>query len=198
MADDDEERPQDPHVERLRPDPSQPPQQARTLVGFFGDSDRPGMRRLYFTEALDSYAEFRTDDVLSLVPVPAEQAPFPGHQVTKVMLRRDATVDYTYTHTPKPVDEFDLDAQFSSSPITPFLPRPTSPTVCLVASGCNELCVLTLLTCTCDTQCGQPTCTCNTQCGQPTCAQTCTCNTQCGQQTCVQTDPACTKSPCCP
>jgi hypothetical protein len=37
---------QSPFVERLRPDPSQPPQGVSVLEGLLGDSDRPGFRRL--------------------------------------------------------------------------------------------------------------------------------------------------------
>jgi hypothetical protein len=33
---------QDPYVERLRPDPSQPPERVRVLEGLLGDSDREG------------------------------------------------------------------------------------------------------------------------------------------------------------
>jgi hypothetical protein len=47
---------QDPHVERLRPDPSQPPQRVIVLQGLLGHSDRPGYQRLYFTPELDYYA----------------------------------------------------------------------------------------------------------------------------------------------
>src|SRR5687767_8411200 len=52
MADDEspdqnaEKRPQDPLVDRLRPDPSQPPEPTRTLQGLLGDSDRSGFRRV--------------------------------------------------------------------------------------------------------------------------------------------------------
>lgn len=108
------ERAQDPLVDRLRPDPAQPATPARVLLGFFGDSDRPGFRRLYFTIELDSYAEFRIDDVLGVDDIPADQQPFVGDEATRVWIRRDATIDYTRTHTPRPVDEFDLDVRLAS------------------------------------------------------------------------------------
>ena len=55
---------QDHFVERRRPDPSQPPEPVRELVGFLGDSDREGYLRLSFTRELDYYAEFRAEDVV--------------------------------------------------------------------------------------------------------------------------------------
>src|SRR3712207_4517435 len=55
---------QDPYVEKLRPDPSQPPEAVRILEGFLGESDREGYRRLYFTRELDYYMEFRAEDVV--------------------------------------------------------------------------------------------------------------------------------------
>ena len=106
------DRAQDPIVGRLRPDPAQPPQPTLTMSGFLGDSDRPGFRRLYFTRDLDYYAEFRTDDVLTITTIPADRDPFRGEEATRLTLRRDATVEYTRTRTARPLDEFDLDIQF--------------------------------------------------------------------------------------
>jgi hypothetical protein len=102
-----EEHPQDPLVERLRPDPSQPPQAVLTLAGLLGDSDRPGFRRLYFTRDLDYYAEFQTEDVLDIASIPAEQPPFLGHDATRVTLKRAATIEYTRVRSPRAIDEFD-------------------------------------------------------------------------------------------
>lgn len=193
MPDDAADRPQDPHVERLRPDPAQPAQQTVVLVGFLGDSDRPGRRRLYFTEQLDYYAEFRTDDVVSLNPVSAEESPFPGHEGTEVILKRDATIEYTHTRTPRPVDEFDLDVRLGSAGTAAALPFPTRATCDTCRTDCfGRTCDTCLRTCdTCQTQCNQATCaptcaTCATRCNQATCAPTCaTCATQCNQATCV-------------
>jgi len=104
-----EERPQDPLVERLRPDPAEPPQRVITHSGLLGNSDRPGYQRLYFNRALDHYAEFRTDDVVHTEPIPPDQPPFLGEQATRVTLKRDATIDYTRSRRARPLDEFDLD-----------------------------------------------------------------------------------------
>ena len=46
------DRPQDPIVTSLRPDPAQPPEPVLRMSGFLGDSDRPGFRRLYFTRSV--------------------------------------------------------------------------------------------------------------------------------------------------
>src|SRR5688500_4934797 len=105
------DRPQDPLVERLRPDPSQPPEPVRILKGLLGDSDRPGFRRLYFTSGLDVYAEFRSDDVLTTTPIASDQPPFLGEEATGVTLRADAPVDFTQSHRAAAVDEFDLDVR---------------------------------------------------------------------------------------
>src|SRR5215217_2068508 len=104
---------QDPFVQRLRPDPSQPPEPVRILEGLLGDSDREGYKRLYSDRELDYYAEFRTEDVLFREPIPSEQAPLVGYEATRVGIRRDATVEYTRVRTPKPVDEFDLDVRLA-------------------------------------------------------------------------------------
>lgn len=106
-------RPQDPIVARRRPDPAQPPEPSLRMLGFLGDSDRPGFRRLYFTRDLDYYAEFRADDAVDIEAIPAEQPPFRGDEATRLTLRRDATVEYTRVRTGRPLDEFDLDVRLS-------------------------------------------------------------------------------------
>jgi hypothetical protein len=105
---------QDPYVEKVRPDPSQPPEAVRILEGFMGESDREGYRRLYFTHELDYYTEFRVGDVVFSETIPPDQPPFLGQQATRVGLRRDATVEYARTRAPRPVDEFDLDVRFGA------------------------------------------------------------------------------------
>jgi hypothetical protein len=100
---------QDPFVERLRPDPSQAPERVRILEGLLGDSDREGYKRLYFTRGLDSYAEFRAEDVVYSESIPPDQSPFLGQQATRVGIRWDATLEFTRARAPRPVDEFDLD-----------------------------------------------------------------------------------------
>jgi hypothetical protein len=108
---DPEDLSQDPFVERMRPDPSEPPEQVRILEGLLGDSDRAGYKRLYFTRELDSYAEFRTEDVVFTEPIPPDQPPFLGEQATRVGIRRDAPVEYTRVRAPRAVDDFDLDVR---------------------------------------------------------------------------------------
>jgi hypothetical protein len=182
------QRAQDPFVERMRPDPSQPSSRVLVIDGLLGDSDRPGYRRLYFTQDLNYYAEFRAEDVLDVVTIPPEQGPFAGLQSSRVTLRREATIETTYVQRAGALDEFDLDVRLgvagSAAWTSPeaFAPPPT-----VIIDGCGTE-VTDCRTCeTCRTRCGQPTCaTCQTRCGQPTCAATCaTCQTQCGQPTCA-------------
>jgi hypothetical protein len=106
---------QDPYVEKLRPDPSQPPEAVRILEGFLGESDREGYRRLYFTRELDYYLEFRAEDVVFTERIPSDQPPFLGQQATRMGIRRDATIEYARTRAPRPVDEFDLDIRLSTA-----------------------------------------------------------------------------------
>jgi hypothetical protein len=185
------DRPQDPRVERLRPDPSQSPQAALTLAGFLGDSDRAGYRRLYFTRSLDSYAEFRAEEVLHVQPIGADEQPFPGEEATRVTLRRDATVEYTRTRVARPLDEFDLDIRLGGRRApAPRLPNQITEETCggaTCACGETSTCWFTCPGCgltseTCD-GCGTDiTCaSCRDTCGGPTCRATC-------QDTCLRTD----------
>jgi hypothetical protein len=201
------DRPQDPLVERLRPDPSEPPTRVMVLEGLLGDSDRPGFRRLYFTRELDHYAEFRTDQALSVEAIPEDRPPWPGQEATRVTLPRDATVDYTRSRVARPLDEFDLDVRLG--PARGFGPGAATweaecpgatwgecPTFVTCVS-CPDTCQITICrgrTCidspTCDIECPTraPTCrrtceTCRTRCD--TCVTCNTCQTQC--DTCVQT-----------
>jgi hypothetical protein len=195
---------QDPHVERLRPDPSEPPTPVRVLQGLLGDSDREGYKRLYFSRELDYYAEFRRNDVVYSEPIAPEQPPFVGLDAKRVGIRRDATIEYTRVRAPRPVDEFDLDIRLGGAPgragALLLGTQATCQTVCEgTCHTCQTLCQDTCVTCetvcqatcqaTCETRCGQATCqatcqTCHTQCLQDTCA---TCRTQCGQATCQAT-----------
>jgi hypothetical protein len=193
-----DDRPQDPLVERRRPDPAQPPERTRTLQGLLGDSDRPGMRRLYFTAELDVYAEFRTEDVVSVADIPADRAPFLGEQATRVELRRDAAIDFTRTRQRRPVDEFDLDVRLAARAGADIGPGGGPATwgeqgcYDTYGFGCQE--TGTIVTFTCVTEYGE-TCgvTCGLTCGQTcvTCGQTCavTCGPTC--VTCVTCSPAC-------
>jgi len=169
------------------------------------------MRRLYFTADLDVYAEFRTEDVVSVTDVPADQAPFLGEQATRVELRRDAAVDFTRTHQRRAVDEFDLDVRIaarSGADVGPGGgPVTWGEAGCYdtYGFGCQETGTIVTFTCateygeTCGVTCGPtcgPTCvTCWQTCGptcQATCAPTCvTCGRTC-RPTCRCTGPACT------
>ena len=110
------EKTQDPRVERLRPDPSRPPQRGRTLAGFWGNSDRDGFRRLYLANDLSAFAEFRVDDVLATFEIPPDQPPFLGEQATRVELREGADIVLTQVRQVTEVDEFDLDIRFGTRP----------------------------------------------------------------------------------
>lgn len=215
-----EERPQDPLVERLRPDPAEPPQRVITHSGLLGNSDRPGYQRLYFNRALDHYAEFRTDDVVHTEPIPPDQPPFLGEQATRVTLKRDATIDYTRSRRARPLDEFDLDIRLwprvaPGQPPVPFTEPwcpetevcPTEGCGTLVTCRCGDTVQITICrgrTCvdvctddTCRTDCGQATCdTCQTRCGQDTCVTCQTCQTQCGQATCATCQTRCGQETC--
>jgi len=183
---DPEERPQDPTVEQLRPDPSQPPQRAQTLNGLWGDSDRPGFRRLYFSTTLSSYAEFRTEDVLTAVEIPPQQPPFLGVQATRVTLRHGTAVDITQSRRIQARDEFDLDVRLRSQALffndgggtdgfnVCLAPATPGDVACDAAGVTPGTCVNTCETC--PTNCGPFTCPCDTHsptvCGV-TCADTC-------------------------
>ncbi|HKE97511.1 MAG TPA: hypothetical protein VKG45_01060 [Actinomycetes bacterium] len=137
------DRPQDEIVSRLRPDPAQPPTAGLTFSGFLGDSDRPGFRRLYFTRDLDSYAEFRVEDVLHVTAVPASAEPFVGDEATRLTLRRDAAIDYTRTRSGRPIDEFDLNIRLADPEVVE--PGGAAPTATL-----QRTCIPTCVGGTCD------------------------------------------------
>ncbi len=126
-----ESRQPDPRVGKYRPDPAQPATPMRSLQGFWGDSDRPGFRRLYFSASLDSYAEFRVADVLDAAEIPPDRSPFPGEQATRVTLRRDAPVDITHSRPAGAVDAFDLDIRVGSRKATHSLPNLSVSDPCL-------------------------------------------------------------------
>lgn len=194
------DRPQDPLVGRLRPEPSRPPERAVILEGALGDSERPGFRRLYFTAELDSFAEFRTDDVLSVADIPPDQPPFLGEPATRVTLRRDAAVDFTRTQRGRPLDEFDLDVRLApAAGLGQDQPQTFGAPGCLetFGFGCHEHgtldtfgigCPIETEACTlrCPTI-GRTCLTCPTRC-QDTCGPTCvtcvtcfTCGGTCGR-----------------
>jgi hypothetical protein len=115
-----EDAPQDPYVARHRTDPGDPPPDpVLAMRGFLGDSDRAGHRRLYFTRDLDYYAEFRWEDVLETTRLGPEVSPFPGEEATRLVLRRDATVEYTQVRTARPLDVYDVDLRFRPDAYAP-------------------------------------------------------------------------------
>jgi len=166
--------PQSPFVGRLKPDPSQPAQRVIDLVGLAGDSDRTGYQRLYLTTKLDYYAEFLVQDVFFSETIPADKSPFAGLEATRVSVRRDATINYTWARSPQPVDEFDLDVRLGAAAAA--VP---SPEIHITVPVCSAV------TCnTCNTWCQQATCdTCFTQC--ETRCPTCILCSRCKEDTCV-------------
>jgi len=147
--------PPHPLVRRLKPDPSQPAERVTELIGLPGDSDRPGHQRLYLTARLDYYAEFQVREILHSEAVAADQSPLSGLDATRVHLRRDATISYTWTRSPQPVDEFDLDVRLGrTSAADPRLLTilPLCTAACFTALG--NLCEMSRI----DTQCHSCVC----------------------------------------
>ena len=195
---------QDPLVDRMRPDPSVAPVAALVLEGLAGRSNRENYVRLYFSTALNHYAEFASADMLFNEAIPPEQPPFLGHKATRVGIRQDAVVDYTRTVPAKAIDPYAVDIrQASRARLSPSLVPAYPPTIAAecpgetffgcggdgtLGCGTNQRTVCFGATCdTCRlTECEQATCdTCRT-CGDATC-QTCnqaTCQT-CNQATCA-------------
>lgn len=107
---------QDDYVDRVRPTPADAPDPTVSMVGFLGDSDRAGFRRLYFTRDLDYYAEFKESDALRIESLAAEESPFRGESSTRVTLREDTNVDVTRSTPSRQVDAYDLDLQVRLAP----------------------------------------------------------------------------------
>jgi len=137
--------PQHPLVGRLKPDPAQPGQQVTELTGLPGDSDRDGYQRLYLTARLDYYAEFLVNDIVYSEAVPADQSPFPGLEATRVGIRRDATISYTWVRSPRPVDEFDLDIRLGGATVG----EPARGNQVTYTCGCRGFAPVDQLTYTC-------------------------------------------------
>jgi len=201
---------QDPLVERLRPDPAAPPPKVLTLVGLLGNSNRPGYKRLYFSTALDFYAEVQIEDIIHRGPIEAAHAPFVGHEASALTVKRSATIEYVRSVLADVIDDFDIDIQVSPGSGSGVHTLTVNTVGCGTGGGCQgtlgcpaqtqpvtQCAAMTCQTCnTCNTNCG----TCNTcyqtQCAQGTCQtcnqQTCnTCNTHCNQQTCWNTCQTC-------
>lgn len=62
---------------------------SRTLLGFLGESDRPGLCRLYLTPEFDEYYDIRADDVLERERLPEEDAELAG---SVLRVKRNAVV----------------------------------------------------------------------------------------------------------
>jgi hypothetical protein len=200
-------RPADPFVRDALAGGEVTPPRVLRLSGLLGDSDRPGMRRLYLTKELDYYVEFSTGDVVSVESVPTDQAPFLGVEATAVNVRREAALSFTRTRVATPLDQFDLEVRLGTGSFAGGLqpaetweaecPGPSWGGGCGTDFGCPSAndCPSGWTVCkpagcritnrTCATDCNQKTCdTCNTDCNQGTCNTCQTCATQCNQATC--------------
>jgi hypothetical protein len=126
-------RPQDPLVERFRPTPADPSASGLTLLGFLADSDRPGYRRLYFSRDLKRSVEFRSESVIAVDDVPADQPPFFGDKATRITLERGAQVEFNQTRT---IDELDIDSRVSLTPWLQGDPDDSSACLSQPSDGC--------------------------------------------------------------
>lgn len=195
--------PQDPLVDRLRPDPSSGPLAAFILHGLAGRSTRDGFVRLYFDAALNYYAEFAAADIIFSEAIPPDQPPFLGHKATRVGIRPDAVINYTRTAQAKKTDPYAVDIRRSpqvrrtTNLLPPFPPTMMAECPGETFFGCGGEtlgCGTQRTNCFCPTDyCPEPTesatcnegATCFGTCNQFTC-QTCnqaTCQT-CNQATC--------------
>lgn len=105
---------QDPLGERLRSDLAAPPHKAVTLAGLLGDSERPGYKRLYFSAALDHYAEIHSEDILHRGPIDPANPPFIGLVSTRLTVKRCAVIDYVRSTLSDAFDDFDIDVRLSA------------------------------------------------------------------------------------
>jgi hypothetical protein len=151
-----QERPQDPFVDRNRPDPVQRPAPPRILQGFWGQSDRDGYYRLYFSRALDVYAEFRGEDVLDTADVAAEESPVRGEPATRVTVRGEALVDITRERRAESLSPFDIDLKFGGRIMSAELANLSVQEPCLLGATPGD--VICDSTQTCETCFGQLTC----------------------------------------
>src|SRR5262245_8364936 len=182
---------QDPHVDRLRPDPSSPPAEVAILEGLAGKSDRDGWARVYLSPSLNYYAEIRREDIVYTEPIPPEQPPMKGLKCTRVAVKKDAVIEFTRSTRARARDEFDLDVRlagarqrlaaqpdtFFDCPATIGVECPTQPFGCATDQTCG--CPTGRTDCVCPTvdTCGQ------TNCIGQTCVEVCdtnTCPTVCG------------------
>jgi hypothetical protein len=151
-----EQRPPDPFVDRNRPDPVQRPPSPRILQGLWGQSDRSGFRRLYFSRALDVYAEFRAEDVLETADIGPDESPVRGEPATRVTVRGDALVDITRERRAESLSPFDIDLKIGGRITSAELANLSVLEPCLLGATPGD--VICDSTQTCDTCFGQLTC----------------------------------------
>jgi hypothetical protein len=106
----------------LSPFPSAPAVQK--LRGYLGESDKEGHWRLYPSENVASYVEFREEDVLRAEPVDIPGLP---RGISAVWLKLDARLRHVRTETQETqgvISPWDLQGGFLGGPITAgFTPR---------------------------------------------------------------------------
>ena len=80
-------------IEKLVPDPSQVPG-LKMRIGWLGKSSRRKYWRLYLTPELNSYLEFREEDIVHTLSMASDMNPLGG---TTVFLKREAELLHTRT-----------------------------------------------------------------------------------------------------
>jgi hypothetical protein len=92
-------REQDARVAYGRATPDSPARPGLTLVGFLGDSNQPGFRRLYLDDSLTIFIEFNVEFVVYDYQLPAGQCPFVGEPATSVTFKLDAELEFEQSRT---------------------------------------------------------------------------------------------------
>ncbi len=103
---------QDKLVDRLAPDPSQPPQALTILSGFLSRSQNEGQYRLYLTPTFDAYVELAEEDIVYSKSLPESASVLGG---TLLWIRSGASLQYTRTIFRKIQAEFLTGAITASS-----------------------------------------------------------------------------------
>lgn len=88
---------QSPFVEKVMPDPAHPTSVAPWL-GLLGKSTEDGYWRLYLTIELDSYIEFKEEDVLAFDIIPPKQSPLEV-EAARVYLDPSARIKHVRTQS---------------------------------------------------------------------------------------------------
>ena len=94
---------QDPLVDRLRPDPSQPLPDVVVLFGYLGKSSEREHWRLYLTTQLNEYVEIAEGDILETESVATEKNLMGG---TRLWIRRDAPLQHVRVNSRQVEAEF--------------------------------------------------------------------------------------------